>query len=79
MGSASMTRRQRLHTEESRVAIGAENLGVSENLDMGGGMSSSMPGFMGVCGGGCSVVVQAERMISDNSSFGNDWIGEIKS
>lgn len=74
-----MTRRQCLHTNESRVAMEVENFGVSENLDMGGGMSSSIPDPMGVCGGGRLTVVQAERMISDSSSFGNDWMGVIRS
>ena len=78
MRSAIKTRRQRLHTVESVVAIAIECFGVSENLDMGGGMSSTMPGLAGVCVGGGSVVVQAERRISDSSSFGNDWMGAIK-
>ena len=72
MMSDSMTRRQRLHTKESRAAAEAENFGVSENTDMGGGMSSIIVDLMGVCDGGSLMVVQAERKISDNSSFGND-------
>jgi hypothetical protein len=39
---------------------------------MGGGMSSIVTGSMGVCDGGLLTVVQAERKISDSSSFGND-------
>jgi len=73
--SDSMTRRQRLHTKESKVAAEAENFGVSENMDMGGGMRSIIADLMGVCDGGSLVVVQAERKISDSSSFGNDWMG----
>jgi hypothetical protein len=46
--SDSMTTRQRLHTKESRAAMKVENFGVSENLDMGGGIYSRIPGFMGV-------------------------------
>ena len=38
--SDSMTRRQRLHTKESIVALKVENFGVSENLDIGGGIPS---------------------------------------
>ena len=77
--SDSTTRRQRLHTKESRVAAEAENLGVSENMDMGGGMRSIIADVVGVCGGGSLVVVQAERKISDSSSFGNDWMGVMRS
>ena len=71
-----MMRRQRLHTEESRVAMEIENFGVSENLDVGGGMASVGQELEGVCCGGCPMVVQAERKMSDSSSFGNDWMGE---
>ena len=74
-----MTWRQRLHTKESKVAMVVENFGVSENVDVGGGIRSSTLDLAGVCGGGCSVVAQAERKILDNSSFGNDWMGVIKS
>ena len=72
-----MTSRHRLHTKESRVAMDVENFGVSENTDIGGGINSSLPRLAGTCGGGFSIVVQAERRMSDRSSFGNDWIGGI--
>lgn len=75
MRSDSTTRRQRLHTKESRATAAAENFGVSENLDVGGGMSRKIPDAMGVCDGERLTVVQAERKISDSSSFGNDWMG----
>ena len=48
MKSESITRHQRLHTKESRVAMKGKNFGVLENLDTGGGISNSMSGLMGV-------------------------------
>ena len=45
VGSDSKRRRQCLHTKQSLMAMRVESLGVSENLDVGGGIYNDPSGL----------------------------------